>query len=108
MIEFKDIKEEWAHWDAVAQQQKDAFRPEAVMRDFPAPTGYRAQLCVRKNPKKFPGKYQEFIARALVWNENTGVIAFDYGAWVQPHFVEKKLRVVLRELDQVQRTRAKA
>jgi hypothetical protein len=55
-----------ATWDQLAQEAdicKFDQMPEVVIRDLPAPSGYRAQLCM----KRIPIYHRAFEVKARGW-----------------------------------------
>lgn len=104
----QEIRAEWDQWAIEAEKSKSELRPKVVMKDVPAPKGYKAQICTRKNPDRNAGQHHEFLCRVLIWNENTGAIVYDYGKWVAPHHVHKKLGEALKSLEEVVKLRGES
>lgn len=96
---MSDIKALWATLRAEADMETDSMMPLCVIRTMHAPTGYKAEICV----KRFPiyHRLHEVKARALVWNETTGEVQYDTGQWVTKKGCEAKLKKAIAVLAQI-------
>jgi len=105
---IQDVLTEWALYTDLALQQVEERKPKVTMKDVPCPEGYRAQICVRKNPDPHTAPYQEYLGRSIIVNEATAAVVFDYGKWAQPHYATKKLNNAIEQLTELEKFRKSA
>lgn len=96
---MSDIKALWATLRAEADMEAESMMPLCVVRTMHAPTGYKAEICV----KRFPiyHRLHEVKARALVWNETTGEVQYDTGQWITENGCETKLKKAIEKLTEL-------
>ena len=91
-------------WEQLAQEAdicKFDQMPEVVIRDLPAPLGYRAQLCM----KRIPIYHRAFEVKARGWIQNakTKEVQFSTGEdWILEKTASKRLGEALEQLFQLQ------
>ena len=96
---MNDIKSLWTTLRVEAELEFESMMPLCVVKTMHAPLGYRAEICV----KRFPiyHRLHEVKARALVWNEATGEVAYDTGQWVTEKGCESKLKKAIEKLTEL-------
>ena len=89
-------------WEVLAQEAdlcRDDPMPEVVIRDFHAPSGYRAQLVVKRMP--IYHRAFEIKARGWIQNMTTKEVQYESGEWLLEKSANRRLQEALQALEQL-------
>lgn len=94
-----DLATLWSGLRTESVTENKHMLPNCVVKEIPAPTGYCAEICI----KRFPiyHRLHETKARAVIWNTASGAAQYDTGQWVVESNCMTKLKKALEQLQEI-------